>query len=120
MKGVFVLFVCVVVCCGEMLSNLPYELQLYIYEFDDNQYYKSLFGPSLAMITHYNSMSNIVSYLASMYHYHNIHYVNCTSSSSSSSLSVVMTCSQYILHHSKKYGHIMIYRYIRPSHIRHY
>ena len=107
---------CLCVYCGEMLSNfLPYELQLYIYEFDDNQYYKSLFEPCLAMITHYNSMSNIVSYLASMYHYHNIHYVNCTSSSS-----VVMTCSQYILHHSKKYGHIMIYRYIRPSHIRHY
>ncbi len=100
-----------------MLLELPYELQLYIYEFDDNQYYKSLFGPCLAMITHYNSTSNIVSYISSMYHYHNIHHVNCASS-------VVhktpMTCSQYILYHSKKYGHIMIYRYMRPSHVRHY
>ena len=97
------------------MFQLPYELQLYIYEFDDNQYYKNLFNQCLAMLTHYNSMSNIVSYFAPMYHYHNIHYVNYTSSISNKS---PLTCSQYILYHSKKYGHLMFYKYIKPSHIR--
>ena len=99
------------------MFHLPYELQLYIYDFDDNQYHKKMFNECLAMLRHYNSMSNIVRYFAPMYHYHNIHYENCTHWKF---YKTPMTCSQYILYHSKKYGHLMIYKYIKPSHIRKY
>ena len=99
------------------MLQLPYELQLYIYEFDDNQHYKSLFNKCLVMISNYNYILNVVSYFAHMYHYHNIHYVNCTSSIPQKT---PLTCSQYILYHSKRYGHLMIYKYIKPSHIRYF
>ena len=93
------------------MFNLPYELQLYIYDFDDNQYYKSLFNQSLTMIKHYNARYNVLKYFSPLRHYHNIHYTSCKI------YKTPLTCSEYILRHSSKYGHLTIPKYIKPSYI---
>lgn len=94
------------------MFHLPYELQLYIYDFDDNQYYKSLYNQSLTLIKHYNARYNVLKYFSPLRHYYNIHYENCMSCHKTP-----LTSSEYILRHSSKYGHLMIPKYIKPSYI---
>jgi len=94
------------------MFNLPYELQLYIYDFDDNQYYKSLFNQSLTLIKHYNAKYRVLNYFSGLYKYHDIYYGHCIEWHKAP-----LTSSKYILDHSSKFGHLTVPIHIKPSYI---
>ena len=104
------------------MFHLPYELQLYIYDFDDNQYYKSVFKQCITMIKYYNAKHRALNYFSELYKDHYLYCEYCKYHNTKK-----LTSGQYILrysrhhfwqYHSNKSRHLINLKYIKPSHVR--
>ena len=87
-----------------LLDKLPKELVDYIYSYDDNVYWKSIYNKNTRVIELARSKNIYITYLSNMYNYHNIYknrQPHC--------LNIGLNASGYILHHQKNYGDKLIH-----------
>jgi hypothetical protein len=81
------------------LLSLPKELIDYIFEFDGNHYYKTIYKTVLDGILQTFNRSIIYQYLANIHQYYHIYITN-----SKFRYFPKLNLSQYTLKHSKDYG----------------
>ena len=87
-----------------LLDKLPKELVDYIYSYDDNVYWKSIYNKNTRVIELARSKNIYITYLSNMYNYHNIY-----KSRQPQMLNIGLNTSGYILRHQKNYGDNLIH-----------
>lgn len=88
-----------------LLDKLPKELVDYIYSYDDNVYWKSIYKNNMRVIELARSKNIYITYLSNMYIYHNIY--KCRQPTWLNHIG--LNTSVYILRHQKTYGDNLIH-----------
>lgn len=86
-----------------LLDKLPKELIDYIYSYDDNVYWKSIYNKNTSIIELARVKNIYITYLSNMHTYYDI-YKN----KEFRILNGGLNASKYILRHQKKYGDNLI------------
>lgn len=93
--------------------RLPYELILYIYAFDDNEYFKKKYTNVLSNMVQINHNWKICQYISPLYSYYTI-YKNHHHYYGQGDFSL----SKYILVHNEKYGDELLVITMNPSFVK--
>lgn len=94
-------------------TRLPHEVILYIYTFDDNEYFKKKYTNALSNMMQINRNWKICQYMSPLYSYYAI-YKNHHHYYGTGDFSL----SKYILVHNKNYGDELLVITMNPSFVK--